>query len=162
MVDYGPENLAEKTQDHLNKYITAADNKASILLTGLFAFLGFSATLINDILSETSTLFNLFASLGAISGLIAAFLAGLVVYPRTPNPENGFIYWENILEHGERDDFVDAVEKLDGDSALTELSKENYDIAKVAHQKYRYLRWSLRVTLLMALFAVIATVIYVT
>jgi len=162
MVDNGPENLAEKTQDHLNKYISSADNKASILLTGLFAFLGFSATLINDILSETSTLFNLFASLGAISGLIAAFLAGLVVYPRTPNPESGFIYWDNILEHGKRDDFVEAVEKLDEDSALTEMSKENYDLAKVAHQKYSYLRWSLRVTLLMVLFAVITTTIYVT
>ena len=162
MIDYGPEDLAERTQDHLNKYISAADNKASILLTALFAFLGFSATLINDILNGTSSLFNLFASLGAISGLIAAFFAGLVVYPRTPKPENGFIYWENILEHGERDDFVDAVEKLDGDSALTELSKENYDLAKVAHQKYCYLRWSLRVTLLMALFAVLATSIYVT
>ncbi|WP_156587956.1 Pycsar system effector family protein [Halorubrum sp. CBA1125] len=160
MVDYGPEDLAEKTQDHLNKYISAADNKASILLTALFAFLGFSATIINDILNGTSTLFNLFASLGAISGLIAAFLAGLVVYPRTPKPENGFIYWENILEHGERNKFVEAVQDLDGDSALSELSKENYDLAKVAHQKYYYLRWSLRITLLMAVFAVVSMIIY--
>lgn len=160
MSQFNPEQLAERTLSHLNTYIGAADQKASILLTAQFAFLGFSATIVNDILSGTSRCFQIAAVLGAASGLIGAAFAGSVVYPRTPKAETGFVFWEHILEFESRSEFQDAFGELDSDEALNELTKQNYSLAKVADRKYDHLRWSLLATAGMVVFAVVAVGIY--
>lgn len=162
MSQFDPEQLAERTLSHLNTYIGAADQKASILLTAQFAFLGFSATIVNDILAATSDCFQVVAVLGTVSGLVGAAFAGSVVYPRTPKAEEGFVFWEHILEFGSRSEFQDAFSELDSDAALSELTKQNYSLAKVADRKYEHLRWSLVGTAGMVVCAVIAVGIYLT
>lgn len=160
MSSFDPEQLAERTLSHLNTYIGAADQKASILLTAQFAFLGFSATIVNDILVDTSGIFQGIAVLGAVSGLVGAAFAGSVVYPRTPKAEEGFVFWEHILEFESRKEFQDKFDELDSEAALDELTKQNYSLAKVADRKYDHLRLSLLATAGMVVCAVIAVGIY--
>jgi hypothetical protein len=152
--------LAVQTQDHLNKYIAAADQKASILLTGQFAFLGLTATAVNDIIKTAESAFWVLSVGTAVSGVIAAFFAIVVIYPRTPSPEKGFIYWGNILSHGSPDKFQQEVNSLSDDEILKELSIQNYMLAKVADRKYDHLRWSLRFTIVMVSLASLAGMVF--
>jgi len=148
-------SLAKQTNDHLNTYIKLADQKASILLTGQFAFLGLAATVVVDILSETTTEFHILAGLGTVCGLGGMLFAGLVIFPRTPKAKEGYIFWEHILEHDSREQFQDQFSELNESEILDELVKENYSLAKVAQQKYRHLRIALVATAGMILFATI-------
>lgn len=160
MVDFSPEQLAERTQDHLNEYIIAADRKASILITGQFAFLGLAATALSNLNRTPSGWFR-WSSIGmAVAGVVATFFAVVVIYPRTPSPEQGFIYWGNINQYKSGEDFHDAVASLDDEEAMKKLNKENYSLAKVAEKKYEYVRWSLRATVVMVLFAVAAGIAF--
>jgi len=160
MSDFTSEQLAERTQNHLNEYIIAADRKASILITGQFAFLGLAATALSNLNQAPSGWFRWFSIGMAIVGVIAVFLAVIVIYPRTPSPERGFIYWGNITQYKSGEDFHDAVASLDEEEAMETLNKENYSLAKVAGKKYEYLRWSLRATVVMVLFAVAAGITF--
>lgn len=155
-------SLAKQTNDHLNTYIKLADQKASILLTGQFAFLGLAATVIVNILSETTTEFHLLAGLGTACGLGGMLFAGSVIFPRTPKAKEGYIFWEHILEYDSSKEFRDQFSELDESETLDELVKENYSLAKVAHRKYSHLRISLVSTAGMIIFAVISSVIYLT
>lgn len=153
MSDFSSEQLAEGTQDHLNEYIIAADRKASILITGQFAFLGLAATALSNLTQIPTGWFRWFVIATSVLGVLAVLLAIVVIYPRTPSPSEGFIYWGNITQYASDDDFHEAVTSLDDDDAIKALNKQNYSLAEVANKKYTYLRWSLRATVAMVLSA---------
>lgn len=96
MPDFSTAQLAERTHDHLNTYITVADQKASILLTGQFAFLGLAATASSDILKGTDWVFDLLAGMTAVLGVVAMVFSIAVIYPRTPSSGESVIYWGDI------------------------------------------------------------------
>jgi len=161
MADLTKAELAGRTQDHLNKYILGADQKASILLTGQFAFLGLAATAAKDLIKTTGELFY-WSSIGVgVAGIVAAFFAIVVIYPRTPSTGEGFIFWGNILAHGSVEDFQEAFDNLSESDINERFVTQNHMLAKVANKKYKYLRWSLRVTLLMIILATFAGSVYV-
>jgi hypothetical protein len=148
------------TKDHLNNYIKQADQKASILLTAQLAFLGLFANALSTLSISGSNALLALAALTGAAGLIGVFLAGWTVYPRTPEQETGFILWDNIREHGSESDFRSALHELDEDEIVDEVIGENYMLAKVAQDKYRFLKWSLRATAGMVIFAVLAGIIF--
>lgn len=162
MTDLTKAELAGRTQDHLNKYIAAADQKASILLTGQLAFLGLTATAAKDLINTNGGSLYWLSIGTAVAGIAAAFLAIVVIYPRTPSPEKGFIFWGNITEYDSAEDFQDAFEGLSDSDIDREVVTQNYMLAKVADKKYKYLRWSLRATVLMVILAGLGGVVYVT
>lgn len=162
MTDLDKAELAGRTLDHLNKYIAGADQKASILLTGQFAFLGLAATAAKDIINTSGPLLFWLSTGTAAAGIVAAFLAIVVIYPRTPSPEKGFIYWGNITAHDSAQDFRKAFDGLPDSDIDDEVVTQNYMLAKVAKQKYGYLRWSLRATILMVILASLAGTVYLT
>ncbi|WP_152420359.1 Pycsar system effector family protein [Halococcus thailandensis] len=139
----------------MNQYISLADNKASILLTAQFAFLGLSANALNNLTFQSSVVLGS-AFLSGIFGIVSIFLSGWVVYPRTPTPQKGVIFWENIVAHESAEAFLEDIRGLDKGDVQEHLVRENYNLATVAHNKYRFLRWSLRGTAGMLTFAVIS------
>lgn len=155
MEEITPNELVTRTHDHLNRYITLADNKASILLTAQIAFLGLFANAFR-MLPGVDDLVLFLAVISGGFGVVAVFLSGWVVYPRTPKPQTGLIFWENIVEFESSDEFSEEVEKLDANGAKKYLIRQNYYLAVVAEGKYRWLRWSLRVTAGMVVFAAVA------
>ena len=159
MSDLTPDNLVERTYDHLNHYISLADNKASILLTAQFAFLGLDANALSN-LAVDSQLVRWCSLLSGASGVVSIFLAGWVVYPRMPKPQKGLIFWENIIEYDSADNSQEEVNGLNDGDVRDRLAQENYHLAEVAHGKYSYLRWSLRGTAVMLLLAVVSTGAY--
>ncbi|TKX61119.1 hypothetical protein EXE48_08715 [Halorubrum sp. ASP1] len=159
MSEISPDELVTRTNDHLNQYISLADNKASILLTAQIAFLGLFANAVSD-LSIESQIVRWGAILSVGFTVAGVFLSGWVVYPRTPKPETGLIFWENIIEYDSKEEFRDEFKQLEDGRAQTELIEENYDLATVASSKYCFLRWSLRFTAGTVVFAVIAGVVF--
>lgn len=159
MPDLDPNELAGRTHDHLNRYIALADNKASILLTAQIAFLGLFANAMRYLSIESPVVWWS-ALLSAGFTVAGVFLSGWVVYPRTPKPEEGLIFWENIIAYGSKSEYREAFEALEDGDSQEQLLEENYDLATVAHNKYRYLQWSLRCTAGTVAFAVIAGVVY--
>jgi hypothetical protein len=148
------------TKEHLNKYIKQADQKASILLTAQLAFLGLFANALNTLSIPNQVWVQNFAYASGAVGLIAVFLAGWTVYPRTPEQETGFILWDNIREYGSESDFRSAIYELDDDDIVDEVIDENYKLAKVAKDKYFFLKVSLIATAAMVVFAVVAGVLF--
>ena len=148
------------TKDHLNKYIKQADQKASILLTAQLAFLGLFANALKTLSISNQAWVQNFAYVSGMLGLIGAFLAGLTVYPRTPKQETGFILWDNIRQFRSESDFRGAIHDLEKDKILDEVIGENYKLAKVAKDKYLFLKWSLIVTAGMVIFAVLAGIVF--
>lgn len=153
-----PQLLVERTQDHLDHYINVADRKASILLTGHLAFLGLYANVVKFALTTPSKLAVSAISLTIISTLIAGGLALSVVYPRTPETSGGYMFWGSILDRSE-DEYRAEMKEIDSQSAFDEFVDENYALAQVAAQKYRYFRYSLFAT---GVFVILALFSYVT
>ena len=146
MGDFSSEELAKRTHTHLNTYITSADQKASILLTALFAFLGFYGSGVGAVWQDASLSFKLLSGLTIGSGLIGALFAGLVIYPRSPQgEEDGLMFWESITSR-DQSTFVSEVTSLNDDAALEEIIKQNHTLAEVADGKYKYTRCALIAT----------------
>lgn len=151
--------LVENVNEHQNRYIELADNKASILLTAQLAFLGLFANALLNLPIESQVVFwSSVVSAGL--NVVAIFLSVWVVYPRTPRPETGVIFWENITEFGSVDAYRNEVEGLDDEDARRLLIEENYNLASVASSKYRFLRYSLIVTGGMVILAAVAGGVY--
>lgn len=146
--------FAERTHDHLNRYISLADRKASLLLSAQLAFLGLFANVVRTGWQGSAFCFKLITFLVVAFGLAAAIFAGLVVYPRTPDTDDGLMFWSSILSQP-IDEYVDEVSSLDDDSALEALLRENYMLASVANSKYK----NLRITLILTAITVVLTVL---
>lgn len=159
MPDISIGDLVTRTHDHLNRYIAIADKKASILLTAQLAFLGLFANVIKNLPIQPPIIWWS-ALLSTGFTVFGIFLSGLVVYPRTPKPETGLIFWENIVEYDSKEKFRSQVEQLSDDGPQKQLIEENYELATVAHSKYCFLQWSLRFTAGTVVFSVIVGVFY--
>lgn len=159
------EDFVELIQSHLNEYIHAADRKSSILLTAHIAFLGlFGKALINEsssiALASDGILSAVMAGATVLSGLIAGLFAGLVVYPRTPETDSGYMLWSSIINK-QKAEYHDEIQSLGEDKIAEEMIDENYQLANVADDKYKYLRYSLISTAAMVIFAVISFIVVV-
>lgn len=75
----GVEKFIERTQNHLNKYIALADQKASILLTDQLAFLGLIATAEYILVNSVNPIFMWLAVATGILGLSASLLSIAVI-----------------------------------------------------------------------------------
>jgi len=153
-----PTELSERTLDHLNEYIKFADQKASILLSGQLAFLGLFANLLMQNWSGTPGHFKVLALLTVACALIAAVLAGWVIYPQTSNDGKNLLFWETIVDKSE-DEYNEKIHSLSDTDVLNELIEENHQLAEVASSKYIRLKYSLIATALMLPFATLAVIV---
>lgn len=154
-------DFAERTHDHLNRYITLADRKASILLSGQLAFLGLFANVVNAGWQTSALCFKLTAAFTVVFGLTTAFFGGRVIYPRTPDTDDGLMLWSSILTRS-IDDYVDEISHLSDDDALEAISKENYMLASVADNKYENLRITLILTGITVFLALLSIILLLT
>lgn len=141
-------DLALHVNRYLNESIRLADGKAGLLLgahTGLILWL---AVQLVSAVGERS--FTGYAPLGfhlaAVSMLAVGYGASLtVVFPRLLNSDKrGLIFWDAIRNHGTITVFQQAVDNLDSEGVVRTVLTHNWDLATIAHQKYRALQRSFR------------------
>lgn len=154
-VELTASEFSELVRDHQNSYIRVADNKASILLSGLIAYLGLSLGVIASNFESEGTIFLLVAGLSVLSALISIYFAASAVYPNTPETPQGLIMWESILEKSEQD-YRRTIHSKSSEDFLNELIDENYQLAAVNDEKYKYVRRALLATIPTISFGILA------
>jgi hypothetical protein len=138
--------FSQLVRDHQNAYIRVADNKASILLSGLIAYLGLSLSAIGANVGSEGSIFLIIAAGSILSSLVAIYFAASAVYPNTPTTPQGLIMWESIIEKGEQG-YRESIQGNSSEELLEELIDENYQLAKVNDTKYRQVRCALLATI---------------
>jgi hypothetical protein len=83
------------------------------------------------------------------SGLlvVGAGCAGWSINPRlnTTQP-SGYIFWQSILGHGTRNDFVAAVAEMTPEEAQTHVAQHLYDLSGICVKKY----WWINLAIILA------------
>lgn len=145
------DELARIIHDHHNSYITNVDSRASILITGQLAFLGLFANAIGPAFRSDLNVLVLLG-LTVFFGLIAILFAGYVIYPKPIKPEESYIFWENILGSWNGPQaYSEDLLNLNPDEASGVLCEDIYQLSFIAHNRFKYLRYSLICTFLMLL-----------
>ena len=156
------EELLRLSHDHINGYIKAADQKASILLSGQLAFLALLIGTMPDNILNMSVLIQIVAGLTVLSNVIAVFFSISTISPiENTDNERGFIFWKEILEHEGSGEFEEKVRELDSEDALNSLSAEVYDVSEVANEKYDTLTKAIYSTSAFIILAIILATLYI-
>lgn len=150
--------FSKLVRDHQNAYIRVADHKASILLSGLVAYLGLSLSAIGASFGSEGTPFLAIAGVSILSALVAIYFAMSAVYPNTPPTPQGLIMWESIVEKGEQG-YRETIQAKSSEELVNELIDENYQLATVNKTKYQQVRLALLATIPTVGFGVLAMVL---
>lgn len=131
----------------IRDYINLADQKATFFFTGATALLAFlynknvSARWLKPVMQWNILDTIAFVAMAALA--VGAFLALLVVIPRTPGSRRGFLFWEAIAEYETGRQYSDDLWLLSGPSLVQVKAEQCYDLAVVCRRKYRMLRCAL-------------------
>lgn len=150
--------FSQLVRDHQNAYIRVADKKASILLSGLVAYVGLSLSVIGTNIWSEGTTFLGIAGVSVFSALVGIYFAASAVYPNTPATSQGLIMWESIVEEGEQA-YRETIRTKSSEELLEELIDENYQLATVNNTKYKQVRRALLATIPTVAFGVLAMVL---
>lgn len=137
--------FAKLVHGHLNKYISLADNKASILLSALVAYLGISLSVIGSSWADLTGEFKILSGLTVITALAAVYFSAKAVYPNTPETPQGLILWDSITAK-DREEYQSEIMEKPEKRLLEELIDENYKLAEVSVKKYTRVRRALLFT----------------
>jgi len=135
---------SKNINDYYNHYITVADAKAGVILTIAFVLLDYSFGL------DLEKITNKWAIYIPIVFLIGALVAALLtVFPRTPkNNAKGYIFWEEVREHNNKDEYAESFSQLDDNEIEKQFAYQNYLVSNVIHSKHCLVAWSIGLSIL--------------
>lgn len=142
--------LVSETTQYYNQYISLADKKAAILITGHMAFLGL-------FLQNNSTLTNLLSFPSAVQIIpvifssISILFSAFVISPRykssfTPKTALGNLNWETVSDM-ENESYLSNVKEDSITEGVNAMSMTNKALADVLSEKHFWLNHSLNSTL---------------
>jgi hypothetical protein len=140
-------DFASFAHQYFRDYINLADQKATFFFTGTTALLAFlysrnvSARWLKPLMTWNILDTVAFVAMAALAG--GAFLALLVVIPRTPGSRRGFLFWEAVAEYATGRQYADELWLLSPPSLFQVKAEHCFELAKVCRRKYRMLRWAL-------------------
>lgn len=143
----GKSDFASFAHQYIREYINLADQKATFFFTGGTALLAFmynkdvSAHWLKPVMQWNILDTIAFVAMAALA--LGAFLALLVVIPRTPGSRRGFLFWEAIAEYDGGRQYFDDLWRLSGATLVQVKAEHCYELAKVCRRKYRMLRLAL-------------------
>lgn len=156
MSDLDGDFVLTETTAYLDRQIRLADQKASLLATGILAFVGLVG---NVVLSDWSggTVLFVVTTAATVLAAVALGCCGLVVWPRaqTTNAGGGPFFPRRIADYKGHIKYRDEIMKSDTDHE-EELALTNYNLSKIVKKKYFYLRISIFTTALTLVAAAIS------
>ncbi|WP_420182078.1 Pycsar system effector family protein [Haloarcula sp. KBTZ06] len=133
--------------------IRSADQKASMLLTGQFAFLGLFANVVAPIWKDGGPTFHRLTALTTIAAFGSILAAAVVVFPR--EGDGDLLYFaENADKNKEK--YVEEIMELDAENRSKELLRSDHSLSTIANRKHSYVRISVIGAVLSVCFGVIA------
>ena len=145
-------DVAFRINSYINEYIRFADAKAGIVVTFMSALLW----ALFDRYHETPCANAYTIAVSIVLALTAVVVALGVIWPYTPKPPKGYIFWESIYDHKEADIYAEAFAGLSPTQFLSALSVQNFFIAKVAVRKYKWFRAAFGLGVLAAALGLVA------
>lgn len=133
--------------EYIREYISLADQKATFFFTGATALLAFlysknvSARWLKPVMTWNILDTIAFVAMAALA--VGAFLALLVVIPRTPGSRRGFLFWEAIAEYDTGRQYADELSLLSPATLFQVKAEHCFELSKVCRRKYRMLRCAL-------------------
>ncbi len=129
-----PTGFGKGVNDYLNHNVTVADAKAAAILATNFVVLG---GLSNFCYCPQTKLMYLISGLLSIASII---LCGIVLYPRLPKSAKGLIFWENIKQYDNIQEYINESGKLNDKIVEDEYAKQNWHVSHVLSKKHFYIR----------------------
>lgn len=140
-------SFAEEVHQYIREYIQLADQKATFFFTGATALLAF---LYNEDVSArwlkpvaTWSVMDGIAFLSMALLAVSAFLAILVVIPRTPGSKRGIVFFEAIAEFDTGRRYADSLAAMTTEALFQEKAEHCHVLATVCRRKYARLRTAL-------------------
>ncbi|KQC33144.1 hypothetical protein AAU57_07330 [Nonlabens sp. YIK11] len=130
--------FSKNVNDYYNHYVTVADAKAGVLIAISFVLFDFLKEF------EHCTSFENFLFYSTIILLSLTCLFSIcTVFPRNPRKKKGLIFWENVKEFENSNEYFDKVKELDQDKIEKKYSVQNYSLSKLLSRKYWFIRASI-------------------
>jgi Family of unknown function (DUF5706) len=126
--------LGKGINDYLNHYVLIADGKAAALAAGSLVLLGLSLG------ADVKNVEPVLRLIGTTLAGLAAVLAGLVFYPRTPHSGSGHIFWADIRAFPSAESYWESLIKLDDEAIGREYANQNYFVSSVLLKKNAMVR----------------------
>lgn len=136
--DYHKHNLV-----YIGDYIKFADAKAGVALSLNLVLLGFLGGKTKGIGYKNLSLIDLGMYLSLLFLLISAYMfIWKILWPRYPKSTEYYMSWGGIATFSTKDDYLDRLKlKFENeDEFLKDMAIQNYDLARVATQKYFFLK----------------------
>lgn len=133
--------------EYIREYIKLADQKATFFFSGATALLAFlysknvSVHWLKPVMTWNIVDTIAFVAMAALAG--GAFLALLVIIPRTPGSRRGFLFWEAIAEYDTGRRYADELSLLSPATLFQVKAEHCFELAKVCRRKYKMLRCAL-------------------
>lgn len=127
---------------YISDYIKFADGKAGVALGIAFIMIGFFG---NEAKKNGFTCLT-FPEAGLFVGLLPLILACYffiwkVLWPRYKKDPNLYMSWSGIGSFSNSQDYVKKIEEASDEELLLEMAHQNYNLAQVCLQKYKYSRY---------------------
>jgi hypothetical protein len=135
-----------RVHSYINDYIRFADTKAQLTIGWSTAVAGalIAAHFYDGMVWPWPALARL---VGLLALGVSIACAVIAVNPRlrTSQPK-GYIYWNSVLGHGDKDNFVRAADSIGANEAGQHVANHIYDLASICRNKY----WWVNLSILLA------------
>jgi hypothetical protein len=125
------ERLGKAVNQYLNHYVLVIDTKAAAIAAASLVIVGFVTS---PAASNLDTPWNL---VGGALAVVAAIVAGSVLYPRTPRFHNGHLFWFDIRNFASPTEYWKSLAALDDDAVGLEYARQNFNLSGVLVDKTR-------------------------
>lgn len=142
-----PPGFGKGVNDYLNHYVTVSDAKAAAFLALNFVMIQF---LVKDHFKMAWNFPYHWLALGFLC--LSVLVASLVIFPRLPRGSKGLIFWEDIRERRNPEQYSNELTGLQANLVEREYAHQNYYVSKVLHKKMRLIQWTISLFLVGAIF----------
>ncbi|MGJ8593071.1 MAG: Pycsar system effector family protein [Aquaticitalea sp.] len=127
--------FSKNVNDYYNHYVGIADAKAAAVIAISFLLFDFIIGL-----NKTTCIEEIFFYLTSFSLIFSCLFSLIAVYPRSPKEKKGLIFWENVRNFKNKDEYFAEIEKLEKKDIEEKYASQNYNLSNLLHRKHFYIR----------------------
>jgi len=127
--------FSKNVNDYYNHYVSVADAKAAAVIAISFLLFDFLIGL-----EKQSCLQDTLFYTGSITLFLSCLFSLIAVFPRIPKEKKGLIFWENVRNFKNKEEYFEEIEKLDKKDIEKKYASQNFNLSNLLHSKHYYIR----------------------
>lgn len=121
--------------DYYNHYVSVADAKAAAVIAISFLLFDFIISLV-----RTTYFQDILFYIVSIALALTCLFSLISVFPRNPKEKKGLIYWENVKNYKDKNEYFNDIKKLSKKDIEEKYSTQNFIISKILNRKHFFIR----------------------